>query len=1440
MNNRKKIIAVIIILSTLVTGGVFALQGFFGGGAAIPEDTFTRGLVGYWSFDEGSGVTAYDASGNGNNGTLVNGPKWTTASPPAGGVGALQFDGKDDYVDAGNNSSLAQANITIEAWVKINKLGVAQMIYNNRDVLIGSKTYNVGLHINTNNKFTIATGRNAWAWDQKSSNTALSANTWYHIVATVDGTNLKFYLNGKNDGSAVLIEPINIKINGNNADIGAMNVSGYENDAYLNGLIDSVRIYNRSLTEAEVKFHYNHGGPAGYWKFDEGSGTSAKDATDNNNDGTLTNFNSTDTGTAEAGDATTLTDNNKTWITNQWAGGKISITGGTGSGQTRPVASNTTTTVTVSVAWQTNPDATSVYSVIQADAWTGGKYGTAIKFDGKDDYVGVGTWDLTGASRTVSLWVNSANDPPSLDDKRFFSANYYEIKFIGGNLTSWIYDNQFRTINYPATNINANTWYYVTITSAANSLKMYVNGNLVAQNTTFTPTSHPYNLNIGANYAGSNRFFNGMVDDVRIYDYARTADEIRLDYQAGMAAHFGANGKTCDEDPKSCMAKGLVGYWDMEEGSGNSTIDKSGNGNNGALTNGPKWAAGAPLAMGKSALQFDGKDDYLDCGNGGSLSLAPDITLEAWIKKTQRYTYDGIIARDVGIWDDSASYQLLLNSSEQISLRWELTNGNSVEAQTIGGHAAADWTHVLVRRWINSNGKLSVRIYVNGKEQPIYCSENSGTVNCDSLSTNIIASNNNVTIGTYGHHPVTRFSGYIDEVRAYNRALSDREIIYHYNQGAPVAYWKLDEGSGTSVKDSSVNNYDGTISGATWVSGKYGNALNFDGVNDYVGTSFVPSAVIGSGKPFTVGMWIYPRNINSNLCMLGGQNPRFYLCHSGGKLYYGIGDIHNLSTSTAVLTNNIWQYVTLTYDGNAAATYINGINKDNNNIGAQNYFANSIYIGAENPAAGVYFSGMIDDPKIYNYARTTDDIRKDYEQGLQTYFGSSEKSCTQDPKSCVTKGLVGYWDMEEGGGAAIIDKSGNGNNGTLTNGPKWTGAAPLTIGKAALQFNGKNNYANITQSDSLILSSGGSIETWVKIKKLSTAYGNVIFMKGDGASWPNLHYVLIDNIGENKIIFSVSDGTNTLDAAGPKTPDLSENVWYHIIATWDSTQKCIYLNGALSQCVNSAIMPKNTMSGCYVNLGRSYSNMYYFNGNIDDTRIYNRALSVEEVRYHYNQGGPVAWFKLDEGRGNKAYDQTTNNNDGTLGDGTCQPSAGTCPAWIEGKSGSALDFDGSDYVVCGNNPVTQITGDITTVFWVKPNTAANAFMEAVAKGYGTEFFAGVDVRGSTRAIAWRQGSGSVTEYTSFNNVFTEGDIWYHIAVARDTATQKLHFYKNGNYLGSLDYTSTISTSTNNLSIGGGTAYEMKGSLDDVKVYNYIRTEEQIKLDYQQGLATHLK
>lgn len=116
-----------------------------------------------------------------------------------------------------------------------------------------------------------------------------------------------------------------------------------------------------------------------------------------------TTFGSTeDSGTASAGANTSLTDSTKTWTANDYEDMVVKITGGTGSGQYRSITSNTTDTLTVSVAWDTNPDATSTYKILnlrlKTDTVDGN--GTNTQFTKKQPLVSLQTLSIDSTTVT--------------------------------------------------------------------------------------------------------------------------------------------------------------------------------------------------------------------------------------------------------------------------------------------------------------------------------------------------------------------------------------------------------------------------------------------------------------------------------------------------------------------------------------------------------------------------------------------------------------------------------------------------------------------------------------------------------------------------------------------------------------------------------------------------------------------------------------------------------------------------------------------------------------------------------------------------------------------------------------------------------------------------------------------------------------------------------
>jgi len=1344
-------------------GGILAMNGFFGGGAAIPEDTMTRGLVGYWPMDEATGTVAYDASGNGNNGTLINGPKWTTGK----NAGALQFDGKDDYVDCGNGTSLRITDaLTVEAWIKTSYRGFQyQFVFSKGD---GS---HVGYEMFLNNGVLEFNGfYNNSGNFYFTGGGDLRDGQWHHVVGTYDKntTLAKIYIDGVYKTQAAQAE--GITDSGSIFRIGSRDVW-----AVFNGSLDDVRVYNRALTAAEVKYHYNQGGPVGYWKFDEGSGTVAKDETENNNDGTI-------------------------------------------SGAT----------------------------------WVSGKYGNALNFDGINGAVnlgvGAGTLDQISNNFTVSAWIKT---PTPSARMTIFSTGYSgtgPMFGTSGNTPGGLeiyYPGIF--VAYTAGGLlSPDTWYYVTYSrngTGAGTHSFYING---VKQALVQDGASDFAASSTTKYIGYRPgvIFNGVIDETRIYSYARTADEIRLDYQAGMAAHLGPSGKTCAQDPASCMNQGLVGYWDMEEAGGLTAFDKSGNGNNGTLTNGPTWTQGTPMTEGKSALQFDGKDDYVNCGSSSSLNLTNAVTVAAWVKTNttsgDRFImtkWSGFSLESFRSWAPNGSFNIIVDGAQRV-----------ISFNT--DHKDGKW-HYLVASY--DSATHVVNLYFDGKL------DNTSTLS--GLSSYAIqTSDNPLNIGTWGGG---YFKGSIDDARVYNRALSPEEVRYHYNQGGPVGYWKFDEGSGPVAKDASANNNDATIYGATWVSGKYGSALNFDGTTSYVDLSNSSSLTPGLNS-WSVGGWVFARDYTypKTRFPIGGYNtagsglPNWYIDAS----YYSSGE--NIGFSDGIHrvigalncdagyqpgdTINKWTYIFVVFDRVAGKVYeyVNGV-KQTNTVDIS-----SVTGSVTNPynyisgVAGWKLDGMVDDVRIYNYARTADDIRKDYQAGVATHLGPSGKTCAQDPASCMNQGLVGYWDMEEAGGLTAFDKSGNGNNGTLTNGPTWTQGAPMTEGKSALSFDGKNDYVNTPNSQSF---NAVTVIEWVKFKD---AKERVAFCKG---RYPE------DVYDANHQAFGIKSYNNHVNAGvyasggqavwyiDPQTyiiSDLSSvlNQWVQVAFTWDGATGLLttYKNGVQVAQKTGIMGTVNNDASYPIKIGARGTNDQPYNGSIDDVQIYNRALSPEEVRYHYNQGGPVGWWKMDEGRGNKANDETSNNNDGTLGDGTCQPGSGTCPTWVSGKYGSALSFDGnSSYVNCGNGNSLNITGDITIGAWIYPNQLnnINAIFSKGTSGYDYSFYLGTgSYYGNALSFQLRAVGGIST-----GSILVQPNQWNYVTGVRNGTVMST--YINGKLASQISNaaSSNIPTNSVNALIGeytGGTTFN--GSIDDVRIYNYARTADQIRVDYNDGLATHLK
>ncbi len=215
-------------------------------------------LVSWWKFDEGSGTIAYDSAGD-NDGTLVNGPVWTTGQID----GALNFDGEDDYVDLGNDSSLKPPlPVTVSAWIKLDTLG------KDNGILSLDKPFptHYGILFSVefnNNRLRILYGDGGGAGISHKRNkvgtTSLVADKWYHVAAVVRGpTDMDLYIDAVNDGETYSGTGGSLAYSTEHAFIGCnTNDSFYQ--SWFHGKIDNVRVYDRALVAEEIEQLYQEG-----------------------------------------------------------------------------------------------------------------------------------------------------------------------------------------------------------------------------------------------------------------------------------------------------------------------------------------------------------------------------------------------------------------------------------------------------------------------------------------------------------------------------------------------------------------------------------------------------------------------------------------------------------------------------------------------------------------------------------------------------------------------------------------------------------------------------------------------------------------------------------------------------------------------------------------------------------------------------------------------------------------------------------------------------------------------------------------------------------------------------------------------------------------------------------------------------------------------------
>jgi hypothetical protein len=202
---------------------------------------------------------------------------------------------------------------------------------------------------------------------------------------------------------------------------------------------------------------------------------------------------------------------------------------------------------------------------------------------------------------------------------------------------------------------------------------------------------------------------------------------------------------------------------------------------------------------------------------------------------------------------------------------------------------------------------------------------------------------------------------------------------------------------------------------------------------------------------------------------------------------------------------------------------------------------------------------------------------------------------------------VAHWTFDAPADGRVADVSGKGNAGTLVGGPIPTAGR---IG-GALQFDGRRSHVAVAHSASLSFTGPFTIAAWIKpVGASDPNMARAIVEKWDGPTSDSMSGYLLRITTKGHGHFMVRDGTKYSEVASVKPIPI--DVWTHLAATFDGTNVKLYVNGVLDRTMSSTVSPAASTAPLRIGMGGG-GGAHYFNGSIDDVRLYSRALSLEEI-----------------------------------------------------------------------------------------------------------------------------------------------------------------------------------------------------------------------------------
>lgn len=386
-----------------------------------------------------------------------------------------------------------------------------------------------------------------------------------------------------------------------------------------------------------------------------------------------------------------------------------------------------------------------------------------------------------------------------------------------------------------------------------------------------------------------------------------------------------------------------------------------------------------------------------------------------------------------------------------------------------------------------------------------------------------------------------------------------------------------------------------------------------------------------------------------------------------------------------------------------------------------------------------------------------------------------------------------FYNFTTASGTVVEDISNYNNNGT----------ASATTLVDSLQYKG------------LRFASGSVVElpTTSTLDFTGSTYVSVVSLVNIDDAFSNKDEDIV-NLGNNEVVLRKNDSNEWSflfkDDSGTAyevsdTASGSTSKWTHLVGTYNGISLNLYKNGNLIAASSTAVSIGDIPGTNAIGSDSGDSN--YFNGIIDETRIYNFPFTQSEVKDLYYKDYLVLNYQFAEGTGTTAYDLSKSRNNGTI--------AATC-SFTSGRFGYGLQFYGTQQVRTTHDPSLAITSGISIFSWINPTSQIVTSASLLSKdAYSNGYRFGLSSTNQIEFFGYKNNS----QVVSITGPQISEDTWTHVGMTHSPANGNLTLYVNASAVAQKTDHSILGSGTADLFISGpNSVNRYKGKIDDVRLY----------------------